>query len=117
MFYPTLLLMDYGANTWRHFCLLHLNTKTKYIWGGGDHGGLGAGYGGRRGGAQPPVGPGVGRAGVAPVQSGYSLTLDSYSDSDLNVQINVKIRLQPDTLSRGSCNITTAQSTQIKRAS
>ena len=33
---------------------------------GGDHVGL-AGQGGRRGGAQPPVGPGVGGAGVAPV--------------------------------------------------
>ena len=32
-------------------------------------------------------------------QSGYSLTLDSYSDSDLNVQINIKIRLQPALLS------------------
>lgn len=34
---------------------------------GGDHVGPGAGQGGRRGGAQPPVGPGVGGAGVAPV--------------------------------------------------
>ena len=38
-------------------------------------------------------------AALGSYQSGYSLTLDSYSDSDLNVQINVKIRLQPNTLS------------------
>ena len=35
---------------------------------GGDHVGPGAGQGGRRGGAQPPVGPEVGGAGVAPVR-------------------------------------------------